>query len=40
MGRLQSMNHKDIARELGVSVSTVEKQLAIALDFLSQCLQR
>jgi RNA polymerase sigma-70 factor (ECF subfamily) len=40
MGRLQGMNHKDIARELAVSVSTVEKHLASALDFLRQCLQR
>lgn len=40
MARLQGMAHKDIARELQISVSTVEKQLASALDFLRQCLQR
>ncbi len=38
--RLQGLPHKQVARELGVSVSTVEKQLVIALDFLRQCLQR
>lgn len=38
--RLQNLAHKDVALQLQVSTSTVEKQLAIALDFLSQCLQR
>lgn len=38
--RLQGMPHKQTAEQLGISVSTVEKQLAIALDFLRQCLQR
>ncbi|WP_262376891.1 MULTISPECIES: RNA polymerase sigma factor [unclassified Pseudomonas] len=38
--RLQNLPHKEVALQLKVSVSTVEKQLAIALDFLSQCLQR
>ncbi|NMX60244.1 RNA polymerase sigma factor [Pseudomonas sp. WS 5111] len=38
--RLQNLPHKEVALQLQVSVSTVEKQLAIALDFLSQCLQR
>lgn len=38
--RLQNLAHKEVALHLKVSVSTVEKQLAIALDFLSQCLQR
>lgn len=38
--RLQGMPHKQAAQTLEVSVSTVEKQLAIALDFLRQCLQR
>ena len=38
--RLQNLPHKEVAKQLQVSVSTVEKQLAIALDFLSQCLQR
>lgn len=38
--RLQNLPHKDVALQLKVSISTVEKQLAIALDFLSKCLQR
>jgi RNA polymerase sigma-70 factor (ECF subfamily) len=38
--RLQGVPHKQVAEQLGVSVSTVEKQLALALDFLCQCLQR
>ena len=38
--RLQNLPHKEVASQLQVSISTVEKQLAIALDFLSQCLQR
>jgi RNA polymerase sigma-70 factor (ECF subfamily) len=38
--RLQGLPHKEVAGQLGVSVSTVEKQLATALDFLRQCLQR
>ncbi|WP_081375455.1 RNA polymerase sigma factor [Pseudomonas chlororaphis] len=38
--RLQGLPHKEVARQLGVSVSTVEKQLATALDFLRQCLHR
>ncbi|CAI3793855.1 putative RNA polymerase sigma factor FecI [Pseudomonas sp. MM221] len=38
--RLEGMAHKAVAEQLGVSVSTVEKQLAIALDFLGQSLQR
>lgn len=38
--RLRNLAHKDVASQLQVSISTVEKQLAIALDFLSQCLQR
>ncbi|WP_242672070.1 RNA polymerase sigma factor [Stutzerimonas kirkiae] len=38
--RLQGMAYKDVARELGVSLSTVEKHLAGALDFLRRCLQR
>ncbi|MCU1725084.1 MULTISPECIES: RNA polymerase sigma factor [unclassified Pseudomonas] len=40
MCRLQGMAHKDVARELGVSLSTVEKSLAGALDFLRRSLQR
>ncbi|MEB0243907.1 sigma factor-like helix-turn-helix DNA-binding protein [Pseudomonas sp. 5C2] len=40
MCRLQNLPHKEVASQLQVSISTVEKQLAIALDFLSQCLQR
>ncbi len=38
--RLRNLPHKEVALQLQVSVSTVEKQLAVALDFLSQCLQR
>ncbi len=38
--RLQNLPHKEVASQLQVSISTVEKKLAIALDFLSQCLQR
>jgi RNA polymerase sigma factor (sigma-70 family) len=38
--RLQNLPHKEVALQLQVSISTVEKQLSIALDFLSQCLQR
>jgi RNA polymerase sigma-70 factor (ECF subfamily) len=38
--RLEGVAHKEVARQLGVSVSTVEKQLAIALDFLAHSLQR
>ncbi|MBF6031472.1 RNA polymerase sigma factor [Pseudomonas sp. P115] len=38
--RLRNLPHKEVAVQLQVSISTVEKQLAVALDFLSQCLQR
>lgn len=38
--RLEGQPHKAVAAELGISVSSVEKQLAMALDFLRQCLQR
>ncbi|MDR0280505.1 MAG: RNA polymerase sigma factor [Paucimonas sp.] len=38
--RLQGMPHKDVARELGMSLSSVEKHLASALDFLRRSLQR
>lgn len=38
--RLRNLPHKEVASQLQVSVSTVEKQLSITLDFLSQCLQR
>lgn len=40
MCRLQGLAQKEVARELGVSLSTVEKQLALALDYLRQSLQR
>lgn len=38
--RLEGQPHKQVAAEMGISVSNVEKQLAAALDFLRQCLQR
>ena len=38
--RLQNLPHKEVALKMSISISTVEKQLAIALDFLSECLQR
>ncbi|MFJ4346500.1 RNA polymerase sigma factor [Pseudomonas sp. NPDC089401] len=38
--RLQGMAHREVAEQLGVSLSTVEKHLAQALDFLSTSLQR
>ncbi|MHA6196758.1 RNA polymerase sigma factor [Pseudomonas wadenswilerensis] len=38
--RLQGTPHKDVARELGMSLSSVEKHLASALDFLRRSLQR
>lgn len=40
LARLEGLPHKDIARQLDISLSTVEKQLAAALDFLRQKLQR
>jgi len=40
MCRLQGRAHKEVAAELGVSLSTVEKTLATALDFLRRSLQR
>ncbi|OLS59554.1 RNA polymerase sigma factor [Pseudomonas putida] len=38
--RLQGIAQKDVARELGMSLSSVEKHLASALDFLRRSLQR
>ena len=38
--RLQGIPHKEVARELGMSLSSVEKHLASALDFLRRSLQR
>jgi RNA polymerase sigma-70 factor (ECF subfamily) len=38
--RYEGLAHKEVAAELGVSVSTVEKQLAAALDLLRERLQR
>jgi RNA polymerase sigma-70 factor (ECF subfamily) len=38
--RLHGRTHQQIARELGVSVSTVEKQMARALDHLRARLER
>lgn len=38
--RLQGMSYRDVAREHGVSLSSVEKHMAGALDFLRRCLQR
>jgi RNA polymerase sigma-70 factor (ECF subfamily) len=40
LSRLHGRPHQQVARELGVSVSTVEKQMARALDHLRTRLQR
>jgi RNA polymerase sigma factor (sigma-70 family) len=40
MCRVEGLAHKDIAARLGISVSTVEKHMAAALDFLRRHLER
>ncbi|MFC4313751.1 RNA polymerase sigma factor [Steroidobacter flavus] len=38
--RYEGLAHKEVAEQLGVSVSTVEKHMAAALDFLRERLER
>ncbi|WP_233281670.1 RNA polymerase sigma factor [Pseudomonas tructae] len=40
LARLEGLPHKDIALQLDISLSSVEKHLAAALDFLRRKLQR